>query len=489
MTLAVDETLQLFKILADKKTGLLHQGRGFNGRGSVSEDNWSRGNGWGSLAIATLLRDLPKNHSARGEVAAVAKAFFLSVIRHQDKGGLWHQEMTDATSFTETSGSSLLLYGLGIMLDKGLLEKKYLQNFINGLNSLTAYVAGDGGVSHACYSCLCPRKGRKEDYVNHVWVYSDPHSFGPVVLALAQAVKMGITQLKPLEKQGALAVLDTLTPVVKTYVRYIPERSQDIAWENDRIAFRYYGPPVRDKVSSCVDIFCKSVNYSIIDKWYRLNARGRYYHEDRGEGCDFYHVGFLRGCGGTAIWKNGQPFPSTTYASHRIITNRKDRIEFELTFDPWDAGGITVSEKKKISMVNGTNFFKVESTIQSSTNDDIIVAIGITTFGHSPLVKDAAKGLLASWEAPDSTHGFLGTAIVTEPSGITSFINNGGDEFILVKVKPNKPFTYYAGAGWEGNKRFKKDGSWQQAMNREAGWQVLNKIYSNIKINLPHKVN
>ncbi|NJM14678.1 MAG: hypothetical protein HC896_04215 [Bacteroidales bacterium] len=49
--LAVFETLELFKILQDPKTGLVHQGRGFQGKGVCSDDNWSRGNGWGGFLL------------------------------------------------------------------------------------------------------------------------------------------------------------------------------------------------------------------------------------------------------------------------------------------------------------------------------------------------------------------------------------------------------------------------------------------------------
>lgn len=474
--LAVYETLELFKILKDNKTGLLHQARGFNGKGSISEDNWSRGNGWGALGIATLVRDLPATHIKRGEVEREAKVFFEAVLRYQNAAGLWHQEMTDKTSFTETSGSGLLLHGLGIMLQKGLLPAKYRTNFMKGLNGLTTYIAADGGVSHACWSCLSPRKGRKEDYVNHVWVYNDPHGFGPVVLAYAQAIKMGINELKPAQPLGALVKFDTTTNVVKTYVRYVPERNQDIAWENDRIAFRLYGPPVRDKVSSGVDIFAKSVDYSIIDKWYRLNARGLDYHVDRGEGLDFYHAGFLRGCGGTAVWKGGKPYPSPTYSSHRIIQNNKDKIVFEVVFDPWDAGGTMVSEKKRITMVNGTAFFKVESTIQAKTEEDLTVGIGLTTFGQPTVFRSETKGLLSSWEAPDSTHGHLGTAVVVNPSQLKGFDRSTKDEYVLITVKPGQPFTYYIGAGWEGAEPFKNDGAWTRLLDNTS-WQGLNAVY------------
>jgi rhamnogalacturonyl hydrolase YesR len=78
---ATFETLGLFKILRDEKTGLLHQARGYNGLGNLTEDNWSRGNGWGAFALAILVRDLPVNHPKRAEVEALAKQFFTAVVK------------------------------------------------------------------------------------------------------------------------------------------------------------------------------------------------------------------------------------------------------------------------------------------------------------------------------------------------------------------------------------------------------------------------
>ncbi|NJO69146.1 MAG: hypothetical protein HC830_07580 [Bacteroidetes bacterium] len=120
---AVFQTLKSFRILEDEKTGLLHQGRGFQGEGVFSEDCWSRGNGWGAFALAILARDLPQAHPKRKEVVALAQQFFKTVIKFQNKEGLWHQEMTAHESYIETSGSGLLLYGIGVMLESGLLEK------------------------------------------------------------------------------------------------------------------------------------------------------------------------------------------------------------------------------------------------------------------------------------------------------------------------------------------------------------------------------
>ena len=200
--LAVYETLELFRILRDENTGLVRQARGFRGKGTISEDNWSRGNGWGAFALSILARDLPESHPKRKEVEKLAKSFFKAVLRHQDDNGLWHQEMSNPDSYVETSGSGLLLYGLGILLEKELLPKRYRKNFIKGLEEYALYIGKEGSVSHTCTGCLMPGMGKKEDYIKHPWALNDHHAFGPAVLAFTEATKMGIDEIMPEERRG-----------------------------------------------------------------------------------------------------------------------------------------------------------------------------------------------------------------------------------------------------------------------------------------------
>ncbi len=83
--LAVLETLELIEILKDEKTGLLHQCGGCHELGEITEDNWSRGNGWGAVGLGALLRDLSTTHPKRNEVERVAKKFFLAVLEFKIK--------------------------------------------------------------------------------------------------------------------------------------------------------------------------------------------------------------------------------------------------------------------------------------------------------------------------------------------------------------------------------------------------------------------
>lgn len=475
---AVFETVERVRILRDGQTGLLHQGRGFQGRADVSQDNWSRGNGWGAVGLAALVRDLPATHPKRQDVEAVAREFFAAVLRHQDKAGLWHQEMTDGTSYTETSGSGLLLYGLGVVLEAGLLDRRHEADLVKGLGALTAYIAADGSVSHTCISCLCPGQGTKADYKSRPWAHNDPHAFGAIVLAYAQAAKLGLRSVTPVLTPGCFAAAEDSPGKPRTYVRYNPDGGQNVAWENDRIAFRVYGPAVRDRVGSGIDVWAKSVEFPVVDKWYRLAAQGLDYHADRGEGGDFYDVGHLRGCGGSAVWREGRPYVAQTYATQRIVANEPGEIEFTLEFEPWDAAGIRVAERKTVRMLPGTQFFHVVSTLTAAGGADLTVGIGLTTFGKPAVKKDEARGMLSVWEKIRPDRGALGTVVVVDPQNLAGYAKTEKEEFVLVRVKSGQPFSYFVGAGWEGNARFGARGSWDALLRRESEWAQLTAFYA-----------
>lgn len=477
---AIHETLGLMEILRDQKTGLVHQGRGFPVPGKISEDNWSRGNGWCAVGLAALVRDLPLSHPRRSEVEAAARAFFASVLRYQNAEGLWHQEMTDPSSYTEISGSGLLLYALGVALESGLLEPAHRERIELGLRHLPAYIGLDGSVAHTCIHCLCPGAGTKQDYKHRPWALNDPHAFGPVVLAYAQALRLGLETIQPALPRGVLADPANAPGEPRLWARYYPTGGQNVAWENERIAYRVYGPSARARVGSGIDIWAKSVPYPILEKWYRLNAAGLDYHVDRGEGADFYPTVRQRGCGGTAVWWEGKPYPASTYANQRIVRNEPSAIEIELGYEPWTVGGREIRESKRIRFIPNTQFFEVTCTFESSTGfEGLHVGVGLTTFGGPQVETDEKAGRLSVWEAMKATPSGLGTCVVVDPALWAERVTAGGDEYVLIRPTPGNQFsfTYYAGAGWEGSWWFREPSSWTDYLRSSASWDQLQALY------------
>jgi len=108
----------------------------------------------------------------------------------------------------------------------------------------------------------------------------------------------------------------------KAYGRFVQERRDDFAWENDRIAHRMYGKeletwPQEPLTSSGVDIWTKRTPRLVINEWYMTDD----YHHDHGDGADMYSVGKSRGCGGNGIYVDGKLYPSANFVRSHTYAN------------------------------------------------------------------------------------------------------------------------------------------------------------------------
>lgn len=282
------------------------------------------------------------------------------------------------------------------------------------------------------------------------------------------------------EKSATFTVekIDTVAPVfpVKAFARYVPERLDDFAWENDKIAHRTYGPALAAPrvagstkevlVTSGLDIWCKRVPYPIVDRWY--NKGHDHYHKDEGEGMDMYNVGPSRGCGGTGIWNGEKLAVSTNYQTWKVLANGPVRAIFELTYDTWDAHGVKVAETKRFTVDAGHNLDLIESTftVAEAAPAELTVAIGLNKTpadkGQEPKIavtSTAADGSITQWVAQKSNDS-LGTAIVVDTAAFQSFAEDDRNLLAVAKVTPGQALRYLAGAGWSRAGEFTSQEAW-----------------------------
>ena len=195
-----DEAVKQMRIMHDyfydAECGLYHQAINCKEVKGLTEDHWSRGNGWGILAMAELVKAFPADYALRKEIVDMLVNLLESAFKFQDDDGMWHQEMTDFDSYVETSGTGLILYALGVALELELCPLDWKEKLIKGLKGYLTYIGLDGSVHNCCIGCLSPGDGSKEAYKARKWELNDPHAFGPVGLAFAQAYKLGIKELK-----------------------------------------------------------------------------------------------------------------------------------------------------------------------------------------------------------------------------------------------------------------------------------------------------
>jgi len=195
---AFQQTAKMVRLFCDPSNDLLHQSKNFRGRlpGNISEDHWSRGNGWGIYALAELACHLPAGHPRKGEAVGLFVEHARACLAVQNAEGLWHQEMTEPNSYVETSGSGLILYAFGAGLQAGLLDAAFRPALEKGLSGMLRYISSDLDIYHTCRGCLCPGSGTRLEYMATPPVVNDPHAFGPVVLSMGQAHLLGIIEVR-----------------------------------------------------------------------------------------------------------------------------------------------------------------------------------------------------------------------------------------------------------------------------------------------------
>ncbi len=248
----------------------------------------------------------------------------------------------------------------------------------------------------------------------------------------------------------------------KVYAKFVPERKDDFAWENDRIAFRMYGPALEasGEVSNGIDVWVKSTRNLVLDKWYK----GEDYHTDHGEGLDYYKVGPSLGCGGSALLEKEELNKSKNFIKWNIIANGPVRTVFELTYAPRVYKGSKITEVKRISLDSGSNLNKIE--VKYITDSDSITfknIIGIVKHSgedEGTVSFNKEKGIFTYWEPTNKEHGNTAIGIIVDTETIDKMEETPEQYLIILKETSKKTFTYYAGAGWSKSGDFNNPKEW-----------------------------
>jgi hypothetical protein len=297
------------------------------------------------------------------------------------------------------------------------------------------------------------------------------------VAETAAAEPATATPPKPAAKP-AMPELSDFAKEPSTFCRFVPERADDFAWENDRIAFRSYGPALRPRKveDSGIDCWPKRVEHPIINSWYAGTQKGLSYHDDRGEGCDQYHVGRSRGCGGTALWINNEMVTPGPYIAWHIEECGRQRSAFTLTYRyPAAAGEDPVMEAKSFEILLGDDWFTTTSTFTRGGKPlaGQTVAAGITTHdGKGTATLDPAGRWLSVWEEIKDT-GFLGTGLALPAGAVLREIKNpkpadSSHALALLTTDATGSIRFRVGFALVKAGRITTSEAWQQVLAKAA---------------------
>lgn len=263
----------------------------------------------------------------------------------------------------------------------------------------------------------------------------------------------------------------------KTFARYVPERYDDFAWENDKIAFRMYGKALEGRPDDAqgLDIWAKRTDKLVIDEWYKTGD----YHKDHGDGLDYYAVGMTLGAGDIAPYVDGHIVYSKHYREHQILDNGPLRTTFRLTYEPWQVKGQEVAVTKTISLDAGSQLNKVEAVYQYNGGEELplVAGIALRKEGDGKLIKNPEKGIAAYWEPTHGADGTLGVAVIGQKS-LVNVTEGEGQLLAHFSATANEPLVYYNGGAWD------KAG---KVVNAQE-WELYLKAYKE-KINNPLRVS
>lgn len=293
----------------------------------------------------------------------------------------------------------------------------------------------------------------------------------------------------------ALLSLTACQPKVqRVFGRFVPERKDDFAWENEYAAFRMYGPALApENPSNGVDLWLKASPELIVDTfYYRETEQGLPYHINYGKGLDCYKVGHTAGCGGLAIIADDKLWIAGPYSRYEILYQDNERLTFRLEYDSVPVAGHLLHEQITITAQAGTPLNKAEVVLSYLGSDSLPeLQLGGGIYLHDSLdhlyynpechalcyAEDALSDKTAAdmnREYNGSTsqgRSYIAVVVPTAPAMATPMIYDG----TAVQVAPYQPgttFTYYFGAGWsrwaDGKKSFPTDEDWQNYIEQVA---------------------
>jgi len=256
----------------------------------------------------------------------------------------------------------------------------------------------------------------------------------------------------------------------KTFVRFVPERKDDIAWENDMAAYRMYGPALaNENPSNGVDYWAKCTDNLVVDQRYKDDIyNGISYHIDHGLGLDFYKVSHTLGCGGLAPYVNGKLWVGDHFSHYKIVECGPLRSVFTLTYDSLKVDNLFYKEELTIIADAGRLLNKAIARI-TGVDQKMELAAGIFLHdGIGNLEQNIANGTsgyaeeaLSDAKVP-AGRNYVGVFI---PSKVNKAFKEGDHALMTSSYKTGSSFTYYFGAGWS-KWHFPSDRDWFRALNQ-----------------------
>ena len=285
--------------------------------------------------------------------------------------------------------------------------------------------------------------------------------------------------------------------------RLYPERKDDFAWENDRGAYRVYGPALQKtgEKSYGTDVWSKNTPELVLDQryWiedvvmmpaveklrkenrqrgdslYRLNS----YHHDHGRGSDLYRVGATLGCGTPALLVDDKLVYPYCFQDYQVLESGPLRFSVQLDYPTVQVNGDSLTEHRIITLDKGSNFNKMTVWYDGFTMP-VEFATGVAIHQEDRNSVVLARDFVHYADPTDNVpvnncQLFVATLF---PNGITETrvkefgkVVDGcvGHALGILDNYGGMPYTYYFGSAWS-----KADVRTQVEWQQRIDWTMRN---------------
>ncbi len=296
-------------------------------------------------------------------------------------------------------------------------------------------------------------------------------------------------QLQSILYFGLMGLLSACSApeVQRVYGRYVPERKDDFAWENEFAAYRMYGPELAkyENPSNGIDIFMKNTPAFVIDTFFHYyTTEDRPYHVQHGYGFDGYKVAHTPGIGGVAAWIDSTIYVGGPYSTWEIIEQNNNLFKFRLHYDSLNIAGDILQEDITVTCEAGKVLNKAEVVLSGQTDKHFCLgaglwlhdsigtwhfADGLLTYTENAMSDPGAVRLNKKWYDIDylgETHEAIyvpNQQMVSLPGNVFAI----GSEYTI-----GDTLTYYFGGCWsgwtDGTLSFPTHEEWNRYINEQS---------------------
>ena len=266
------------------------------------------------------------------------------------------------------------------------------------------------------------------------------------------------------------------------YGRIYPERKDDYAWENDRGAYRVYGPALQrtGERSYGTDVWSKNTPELVVEQRYwtedvvmmpaveKLRRENRQkgdslyrtisYHHDHGRGMDLYKVGATLGCGTPALMQDGDLVYPYCFTDYEVLDNGPLRTTVLLNYEKKAFMGDSITEHRVITLDKGQNFNRATVWYTGMTKP-VSLATGVVIHSENKDGVVLGSDFVAYADPTDnprvnSSQLFVATlypegSVKTQKKLFDKPANgNEGHALGVLDGYKGERFTYYFGSAW-----------------------------------------